>query len=72
MHHRALAAVQEHAREVIAGALAGLRFPAVALQAGLVVICPPRDGRCGSDTEDMGGADLASATSGWRIDTCRR
>src|SRR5215813_8458802 len=37
----ALAAVQECAREVIAGALAGLLFTAVALQARLVVIGPP-------------------------------
>src|SRR5262245_2554258 len=39
---RALAAVQERAREVIEGALAGLLFTAVALQAGLVVIRAPR------------------------------
>ena len=38
MHDRALAAVQERAREVIAGALAGLLLTAVALQAGLVVV----------------------------------
>jgi hypothetical protein len=37
----ALAAVQEGAREVIEGALAGLLFTAVALQPRLVVICPP-------------------------------
>ena len=41
MHERALAAVQERAREVMEGALAGLLFPAVALQAGLVVIGAP-------------------------------
>ena len=38
---RALAAVQERAREVIEGALAGLLFTAVALQAGLVVVGAP-------------------------------
>jgi hypothetical protein len=37
----ALAAVQEGAREVIEGALAGLLLTAVALQARLVVIGPP-------------------------------
>jgi len=37
----ALAAVQEGTREVMEGALAGLLFTAVALQARLVVICPP-------------------------------
>jgi hypothetical protein len=37
-----LAAVQERAREVIEGALAGPLFTAVALQAGLVVIGAPR------------------------------
>src|SRR4029453_14656418 len=37
----ALAAVQECAREVIEGALAGLLFTAVVLQSRLVVICPP-------------------------------
>ena len=41
MHHRALAAVEERAREVIEGARAALLFPAVALQSGLVVIRPP-------------------------------
>ncbi len=41
MGERALAAVQECAREVIEGALAGLLFTAVALQSRLVVICPP-------------------------------
>jgi hypothetical protein len=42
MHDRALAAVQERAREVIEGALAILRFTAVALQSGLVVVGAPR------------------------------
>src|SRR5262249_11117229 len=37
----ALASVQECARKVIEGALAGLLFTAVALQSGLVVICAP-------------------------------
>ena len=41
MGEGALAAVQECAREVIEGALAGLLFTAVALQSRLVVICPP-------------------------------
>src|SRR5262245_48515877 len=35
MHDRALAAIQERAREVIEGALATLRFTPVALQTGL-------------------------------------
>ena len=35
MHHRALAAIQECAREVIEGAFAALRFAAVAFQARL-------------------------------------
>ena len=42
VHDRALAAVQERAREVIEGALAILLFTAVALQAGLIVIGAPR------------------------------
>src|SRR5262249_45278908 len=42
VHYRALAAVQERAREVIEGALAVLLFTAVALQAGLVVVGAPR------------------------------
>src|SRR5215475_4554726 len=41
VHHRALAAIQERAREVMEGALAGLLFTAVALQSRLVVIGPP-------------------------------
>jgi hypothetical protein len=41
MHDRALAAIQERAREVIEGALASLLFTAVAFQARLVVIRPP-------------------------------
>ena len=41
MGEGALTAVQEGAREVIEGALAGLLFTAVALQSRLVVICPP-------------------------------
>src|SRR5215831_6976924 len=41
VHDRALAAIQERAREVIEGALAGLLFTAVALQAGPVVIGAP-------------------------------
>src|SRR5215831_4218071 len=40
-HHRALAAIQERTREIIAGALAALRFPAVALQARLGVVGAP-------------------------------
>src|SRR5262252_10810788 len=47
----ALAAVQECAREIIEGALAGLFFTAVALQSRLVVICPP-------------GTNLVALTSG--------
>src|SRR5215467_14133738 len=31
----------------------------------------PRDRRCGFDTADIGGADLASATYGYRLDTFR-
>jgi len=42
VHDRALAAVQERAREVIEGALTVLLFTAVALQAGLVVVGAPR------------------------------
>src|SRR5215475_7533006 len=42
VHDRALAAIQERAREVIAGAPAILLFTAVALQAGLVVVGTPR------------------------------
>ena len=42
MHHRALTAIQERAREVIEGALAALLFTAVALQSGLVVVGSPR------------------------------
>jgi hypothetical protein len=38
VHDRALAAVQERAREVIEGPLAVLFFTAVALQSGLVVV----------------------------------
>jgi hypothetical protein len=51
VHERALAAVQERAREVIEGTLAGLLFTAVALQSGLVVIRAP-------------GADVVALTSG--------
>ena len=51
MHERALAAVQERARKVIEGTLAGLLFTAVALQSGLVVIRAP-------------GADVVALTSG--------
>src|SRR5215831_4104880 len=42
VHDRALAAIQERAREVIEGALADLLFTAVAFQARLVVIGAPR------------------------------
>src|SRR5262249_38859476 len=42
VHDRALAAIQECAREVIEGTLTGLLFTAVALQSGLVVVGPPR------------------------------
>src|SRR5262249_34754749 len=42
VYDRALAAVQERAREVIEGALAILLFTAVAFQAGLVVVDAPR------------------------------
>jgi hypothetical protein len=42
VHERALAAVQERAREVIEGALAGVLFTAVALQSRLVVVRAPR------------------------------
>jgi len=41
VHDRALTAIQERAREVIAGALAALLFPAVALQARLGVVGAP-------------------------------
>jgi hypothetical protein len=51
VRQRALAAVQERAREVIEGALAGLLFTAVALQAGLVVRGAP-------------GTDVVALTSG--------
>jgi hypothetical protein len=37
-----LAAIQQRASQVIEGALAGLLFTAVALQARLVVVRPPR------------------------------
>ena len=42
MQQRAFAAIQQRAREVIAGVLAGLLFPAVALQSRLLVVRPPR------------------------------
>ena len=51
MHDRARAAVQERAREGIEGALAGLLFPTVALQARLVMLRAP-------------GADVVALTSG--------
>src|SRR4029453_6450308 len=41
VHHRALTAIQARAREVIAGALAALLFPAGALQAWLGMIRAP-------------------------------
>src|SRR4029450_2136837 len=41
VHDRALAAIQECAREVIEGALAALRFTAVAFQARLGVVDAP-------------------------------
>ena len=41
MPQRALAAVQERAREIIEGTLAVLLFTAVAFQSGLVVIEAP-------------------------------
>src|SRR6516164_324369 len=57
VHERALAAVQERAGEVMEGALAGLLFTAVALQAGLVVVRAP-------------GTDVVALTAGaleWAI-----
>jgi hypothetical protein len=42
VHDRALAAIQERAREVIEGALAALLFTAVAFQARLGVVGAPR------------------------------
>ena len=42
MHDRALATVQERAREVIEGAPAVLLFTAVVVQSGLVVVGTPR------------------------------
>ena len=51
MRQRALAAVQERAREIIEGALAVLLFTAVAFQSGLVVIDAP-------------GTDVVALTSG--------
>jgi hypothetical protein len=51
VHQRALAAVQERAREIIEGALAVLLFTAVAFQSGLVVIDAP-------------GTDVVALTSG--------
>src|SRR5262252_213473 len=53
VHHRALAAIQACAREVIAGALAALLFTAVALQARLGVVGAP-------------GTDVAALTAGTR------
>src|SRR5215831_17577844 len=41
VHHRALAAIQEGAREVVEGALAALLFAAVAFQARLGVVGAP-------------------------------
>ena len=41
VHHRALATIQQRAREVIEGPLAALLLTAVALQSGLVVVCAP-------------------------------
>jgi hypothetical protein len=57
VHHRALAAGQERACEVIEGALAGVLFTAVAFQAGLVVVRAP-------------GTDVVAPTAGtlaWAI-----
>src|SRR4029450_5644720 len=53
VHHRALAAIQERAREVIDGALAALLFTAVALQARLGVIGAP-----GTDVEALTAGTL--------------
>src|SRR4029453_14225954 len=41
VHHRALATVQERAREVIEGALASLLFTAIAFQTGLGMVRAP-------------------------------
>src|SRR5215468_5256185 len=57
VHHRALAAIQECAREVIEGALAALLFAAVAFQSRLVVVRAP-------------GTDVVALTAGtleWAI-----
>src|SRR5919197_1449202 len=57
VHHRALAAIQERACEVIEGALAGVLFTAVAFQPGLVVVRAP-------------GTDVVALTAGtleWAI-----
>src|SRR5947209_6099058 len=53
VHHRALAAIQECAREVIEGALAALLFAAVAFQARLGVVGAP-----GTDVEALTAGTL--------------
>src|SRR5262249_3157975 len=53
VHHRALAAIQECAREVIEGALAALLFAAVAFQAWLGVVGAP-----GTDVEALTAGTL--------------
>src|SRR5262249_36050415 len=53
VHHRALAAIQECAREVIEGALAALLFAAVAFQARLSVVGAP-----GTDVEALTAGTL--------------
>ena len=53
MHDRALAAIQERAREVIEGALAALLFTAVAFQAWLGVVRTP-----GTDVEALTAGTL--------------
>ena len=56
MHHRALATIQQRAREVIEGALAGLLFTAVAFQARLGM-----GGTPGTDVEALTAGTLERA-----------
>ena len=68
MHHRALAAIQECAGEVIEGALVPLLFAAVAFQARLGVVGAP-----GPDVVALTAGTREGPISGvkrwWRCDT---
>ena len=72
MHHRALAAVQKCAREVIEGALAIFLFTAVAFESRLVVIRAPGTDVVALTAGALQRADLSSVMHGCKIDTFRR